>query len=686
MGKGNLQSISKAQAEATTAILKNIESLFSHLFGVDVFDLLGKLSDSSFLLLTTCFSDFSDECNKRNEIDNSCIFLQSFLMTHKVQSGDKKLNYDELMTIVELTNGIMTKFRAANDTADDDDFEGIRYGQNEITEVLMPFREVSLNGVLKAENDVLRECLGISAKDILDWLTKFGENSITGFDPGSITFRKFINDYDQYRSKKCFELPDSDAMRPIAESMSVKVGSLGEAEFKPGSLMTPIDKFRKIFFNDNGVFYCFSFDLISSRFVRCLERYVSGIRPDVHQTWSTNEKRFYEILVADIFKKAFPGCQYFSNNYFLEKKGKRFENDGLCLYKGVLYVVEVKGGKADPDSIYDNPNDVKKSYQSIVNEGIDQCEKVIDLMSAKQKLEILDSENVGKFIINDSDVFEAIPICVAFEEMGAYLPGYNLRSQSSVFGSNVVVMNVFDFLTVLDFLDSPLFITKYFHERMIGCRDKRYLLDDELTVLGLFSFSSMNLSGLFESQSKKTDSLNAAEIYFDDQDWEQEIEVYYSQMALGAASNPKPSIKCSELATLLSNGIDANVDGYLFSLLLSILHLSKNEQDVLLQKMRRCRKNGYFPQTIRIGRNNGEEIALMVFERPVTDFDKKKMMSCVLQYYGSHLALKRIYVASIRRMECSFELFLRDDERLRDEKVIELSKRIDFSVTGHKLL
>ncbi|MCI2068585.1 MAG: hypothetical protein LKJ88_03305 [Bacilli bacterium] len=656
--------------------LPDFDCIKDLLFGVDLIDLLGKLSDSSFLLLTTCFPDYKVGGKNYCGVDNAFIFLFAFLMTHKIVPGNRRLNYEDLLSLVYSINKTIVNFKCANENTVDDNLEEIRYCQNEITEVLMPFKGKILDFVLDSENDFLKKHLDFDAGYIKQWLYKVYDNFIGFHVPSKITFREFIDNYSRYRQTDCFIVPKDDKIWPIAEFMSAEFGSLNENAFFLGSLMAPIDKFRKIFINSDGNIYCFSLDLVSSRFIRCLEGYINHhFLTEVHEEWSSNEKKSFETFVANQFIKYFPGCEYLKNNHFSEGKGFGFENDGLCLYKGILFIVEVKGGKVTPDSVFESPEKVGESYKLLIEKGIKQCQRVLATLSLKHKLDIVGNDNKVIRSIDEKEVAEAIPICVTFEEMGAYLPGFNMRNQGSGLGVNVVVINVFDLIMVMDFLNSPLFTVKYFQERMIGCKDKRFIIDDEMTILGLFCYKTMNLSGLLEQNMKDRSNEADTGIYFCDSDWGRDIEIYYSQCALGISPNSKPVFCFSKTAEWLSVALNSNTDRQLFEIMLHILDSSPEDQESFYRKIQDLRKEKKAPLALRITEKNGLDFSLIFADRPVTSFDHKLVLSYIYFYYKEQKNLSLIYIAYIRRNECSILAVHRDDERLKDDEIQNLAKR-----------
>ena len=654
-----------SRSKSSKEVIDSLDLIFNLLNDLDVIDLLSKISVSGLLLKTNFLSDYIEYGNTHLEFDNALNFLIPFYMAHKVRTGNNKVSFSGLMEIVKLIENLRFDLGIHNHEHEN---SLIDFSQNELTEILPKFRHFNLATFLPYLDDDLIKYYDLSSSQLVNDLMTFLDVLYFPKSEGFPTLEQLILNFEHYYDRSHFMFPNSSPSILIIKNISFKIGDFKSDNFDYRTPLKLFDKTRKIFLNFGDNYYCFTDTLITSKFIRCLERLFQNDKIK-HESWKNKMKAWNEDSVKQLFLEFFPKGEYYSNNFYFEKKGTRYENDGVLLYKGVLFVIEIKGGKVSPDSIHENEENVKKSYEKLVEQGCEQCSRLIRLLEKNGEIEFLNEDNSVKLTIRKSDVVDYIPICICFEEIGTYLPGYNIRNGKKKL-IHPITINFYDLLTVFDYLEYPLLIVKYLIERSKKVDDERLLLNDELVYLGIFTTTCLNLNAALNDFRKSEDKVST--IYFDNSEFTNEIEFYYSNMNV-----TKPKFNINEFVKRIISNDTKELDNDLYLIVFSILDMSREEQDRLELAVRRSLKSDVFvPQAIIENKINDEEIGLLFFKRPSSPFDKKMVLANLEYYFQKNPKLGKIYCAFIRRDEIHYSLIMRDDEQLLDDSIQELSKKI----------
>jgi len=669
-----LTNLGLIRPTANNKAREHLDRIFNLINDLDVIDLLSKISTSGLILKTYFLNDYDKYVNYHLDFDNALNFLVPFYMSHKVNNGTKIIKFAELMELVKIIRILQFDFDVHND---DHVNSLIDYSQNELTEILPTFRAFSLTTFLPYLDEDLKIHFNISSSTLVDDILTFLKTLFHFKREGAPTFELFINSFEQYCDKTNFMYPNCSPSLDIIKQISFKIGDVKSEDFDYRTPLKLFDKSRKIFLNLNDNYYCFTDTLITSKFIRCLERLFQDDKKK-HESWKKKMMAWNENSVKHLFLQFLPKGEYYANNFYFEKKGIRYENDGVLLYNGFLFVIEIKGGKVNPDSIHENQEDVKKSYKELVEQGCEQCSRLILHLEKNGEIELLNEDNSVKLTIKKGDIVDYIPICVCFEEIGTYLPGYDIRNGKKKL-IHPITINFYDLLTVFDYLGYPLLIVKYLIERSKKVDDERLLINDELVYLGIFTTTCLNLNAALNDFRKSEDKVST--IYFDNSDFTHEIEFYYSNINVTKSKfNINDFVK-----KIISNDIN-DLDNDIYLIVLSILDMSREEQDRLELAVRRSLKSDVFvPQAIRANKINDEEIGLLFFKRPSSPFDKKMVLANLEYYFKKNPKLGKIYCAFIRRDEIYYSLIKRDDEQLLDDSIQELSKSIKYQVKQNEI-
>lgn len=654
-----------------------LDKIASYIFNFDLADLLAKISVSSLLLKTDFLSDFDQHGNDYLHFDSALNFLIPYCMSHPIESGNKIVNHDELMQLIDMISSIQSERFDSGKNFDSTSFL-INHLQNEVTEVLPKFRGYALFTLLPSQNELLKKKFNISSDQLISDLSSFLSKMYEPKKNDNPTFETMINSFGDYFDSSDFLYPKNLASFAIIDRMTCEVGEYESSTFSVLTPLSLIDTSRKIFLKINDNDYCFSDSLITAKFVKCLERLFQNDKID-HELWKRNAKEWNEESVKNLIVNHFEDGIYYSNNFYYEKKGKRNENDGLFFYKGLLFVIEVKGGKVNPDSVYESEEKVKDSYRRLVEQGCEQCNRLINQLESKGQIEILNEDNSIKATIKKNEVRAYLPLCICFEEIGTYLPGYDIRNDKNE-SIHPVTINFYDLMVVFDYLDNSLLIAKYLRERSLKVNEKRLSIDDELVYLGILTNECLNLNSVLNKPVSNSEE-NITNVYFDNNSFTEEIEIYYSN-----PESKKPQFNINNLVKIIVSSNLKEMDNDLFMLLLTILNMSRQEQDNLENKVKKGMKNDVMlPQAIRISTKTNEEYALFFYKRPVSPHDKNMVLANALSYLQLNPKLVRIYCMFIRHQEITYQTIDRDNQRFQEDIIQELASQLKFRIIHHDI-
>ena len=500
------------------------KKIIAKLEGYDPIDLLGKISYLDFLLKTDFLVDYEQESKHVFLIRNALYFLVPFYMTHMVNVGIKHMNYEDILDVASVI------FSISNDYFDEnEDVRKIAYGQQEGTEQLEGIVSFGLQTIIPFFKDVFRTTynldLNLFSQQFLQWMSTIYLPLGNKVEAGKISVREFIDTFDELVGLDSFEFDTIEAFSFLKQNSS-KIGELGEDSFNIYTPLTCLNMNNKYFLSLNGKYYCFIPHLCLSKFVRMIEKDLREDSQNLNVEISKCKKAWSECLPKMIFQKYLPQGQYYSENFFFESKSNFFENDGLYLYHGTLFIIEMKGGKSSPDSIFENDG-VEQSIKEIVEKGTDQCTRVLNLLEQDGFVEVYNSSAKNKELkcrIDKKEIYNIVPIVFTIEEFEMILPGF-INHQMTGRILRPILINIYDFFICCDFLENPYLIINYLFERCMITLGPNIHINDELTLLGMFCFWCPDFSNaLMDYNSEKSDF----EYYVNDSDFARDIELFYN--------------------------------------------------------------------------------------------------------------------------------------------------------------
>lgn len=646
---------------------KTSDSLFqylkTHLGGYDLIDLLEKLSCLRFFSLTSFL-----ECPKtersylRNKFDKGFSFLFPFLLCFKIEEGNKKISYKKLEEVCDNISHylLITQFDKKGN-------EKIDYIQNNLTDLFGKFKASPLI-ILECEDNLITKKYNVSSKNILSELLGIFPKKI--FNPKSvkhpISLNDFVGNFSSLISTDSFIINKDYRSYDLCNDLSTEFGSLGEKNFHISNPLSTINLSRKLFIKNNGVLYNLNDDLICGRLNKAIESLFT--LPEEKKEWQVNYKEKTESSVKEFFEEHLIGGTYYENNFYKDENGNLCENDGLFIYHKFVLCIEIKGNKFNPDPINDNYEEVKKSYDTVINKAKKQVLRIKEQITNKQSFTIYDSK--GKIIHNFDHFNEQniIGICIYFEDIGTYLADFAKENDK------IIHISFYDLLIVFIFLENPLLIMKYLQERSCQIKNKKLYLNDELLFLSLFR-DCINLSSFINNQNLY-DEQNINAFYLPNTEFGMEIELYF----MGNISKPHININNFINRIITSNDYSV-IDDNLFIGLFSILCESKENANVLEEKFKEKNHSKLrLPIVLSFFSKTNIHFALMFISRSHNPYQKKQELAYVKKYFKHQKNIDTIYLISVGKDYSNYLKVNRLDDKLKNIDEMSLLSDIKFSI------
>lgn len=637
---------------------KNEEELYNYLVnilkGYDLIDLLEKLSCLRFLLQTTIIEYDGDRNHIRQIFDTAFTFLYCFSICYKIENGNLKINCEQLCNICFKISNFLLVYNFNDDKENERIAERIDYIQNNLTDLFGDLKRIPVGEILQCENKLIMDKYNVSTEQLLEELIDVFPQKIYASicNKKSITLKDFVDNYDLYVNVQDFIIKQSFASYAICNDLSVGFGELSHFQFNISNPLSIINLSRKLFIKNNGILYNINDDLICGRLNRSIE---SLFKTSIEkEKWSKNYKEKTETVIKEVFDSFLPGGIYYQNNYYKDKNGNMCENDGLFCYHNFIFCIEIKGNKFNPDPIKNNYDSVKTSYQDVIDKVKKQTVRIMNQFDVVENFLILNSH--GKVIntIQNVSKKKIIGICIYFEDIGTMLVELSKEKDK------IIHISFYDLLIVFNYLKNPFLIVKYLFERSKSINDRRYHFNDEMIFLSLFR-NFIHLTDFINSKSIPNNS-NISDIYFDNEDFGMEIELYL----MGCIAKPKIEINDLIMKIITTNDY-FTIDNDLFIGLFSFICSSKEKWNLLEDSYKEKNNSKVrLPLAFVFTNNGGNSYALMIISREHNSCQKKQNITYVKKYFDYRKNIDKIYLITIGKNYSEYIKINRVDKSLED--------------------
>ncbi len=376
-------------------------------------------------------------------------------------------------------------------------------GADEIADGLERLQESLASGVLDGFNR-LKELQGAFVADL-------GDRTVASTDAPDLTPREAFEQFLERSGKRAewesalgrtfgLDAFDVDAVTGLPAAL------LDELSWSPGedtTFFAPGDRagwplrqlpiHKRPFLRIGARHYCFDQVSLFDGTYRNLERLVKRLRPGYGQTWKDRQAAATEEFALELFSRLLPGATiHRSAHYQFDNPttGKRewSETDGVVVYAGHLFVVEVKAG------LYVNLSPVEAFDQHVAS-----MKRLIAAPASQGERFLAELRVVGAITLHDADHNPITTIDLSTIRR-ATVVGVTLDNLSAI-GTRAVELaavgagvgrvptwplSLDDLLVYAEVFSSPFRFLHFVEQRMRAELDHRSRPEDELDHLGMY--------------------------------------------------------------------------------------------------------------------------------------------------------------------------------------------------------
>lgn len=646
-----------------------ISFLINKLEGYNLIDFLEKLSCLNFFILT---DNLKCEMAERKELkclfNNSFTFFFSFLLCYKINSGVKLINYNDLFTICTNLNHYLNYRKLQNlESYQEDTSNGkIDYIQNNITDLIGGFKRIPIGDILSCENELIKDKYNVDTEELVyELIDIFYEEIYNSFKCKNISVNEFVDNFSKYVNTEKFIIKKEYKAFKLCDDLAIEFGKLNK-NISFDNPLSVINLSRKLFIKFNDNLYNISDELICGR----LNKSVEYLFHSEKQKWRENYKEKTEGVIKEVFEYFLPGGKYYENNYYKDLNNKLCENDGIYVYHNVILCIEIKGNKFNPDPIIDNVENVKKSYDDVINKADSQVERIKSAISNQKNFNILNANGSLRMNLNVENK-KIIGLCLYFEDIGTLVSGLPVNY------NNIIHISYYDLLLVLNYLENPFLIVKYLYERSLPLKDDRYYINDELIFLSLFR-NCIHLNDFINSQIIP-EELNIGHIYLPNDDFGEEIALYFMN------GGTKPAVELNDfLKQVISLNDFSKIDDNVFTGISYLIELSREELDDLEKIYKEKNKNSKRLAISLVFKNSlNENFALMFISKAHSPYQKKQNLAFAKKYLKSKKETNCVYLIEICKDYTTIEEIIRDSNILDDIDDVSLLSEYNLELKEH---
>jgi len=653
---------------------KFLDDVTNELSCFDIVDLIEKISLSRFYVTVSLIeSNENDRGTLREIFDYALSFLFPLAMCHKF-NGDKKADSSAVLRICKKIHENKV-YQYLVHLPSGHDSSTINYLQDNLTDTLEPFKDIPVVWLLSCEDSLIKEKYGVNCLDIFEsCCTRFAKGFYAPIINEQVSLENFIDNIDSYFDRKFFEIEKDDKCFEIIKDLSSNVGEFEIDSFSEASPLSILNLKRKLFLRKNGTIYNFHSDFVCNRLARCIESLFT--KKEEKTKWVESYKERTEELPQAVLEKFFPGGKYHKNLYYKDDFGNLCECDGIFEYHDFLFTIEVKGNKFNPDPIALNENEVRESYDNVVNKVNDQSARIRKALSKQNDFNILDFKGNTIDTVADSNKKNLISLCVFFEDIGTYLSGTRIDQAETIF------ISFYDLYLVLHSIENPLLLIQYFSERSQALKDKRMIFNDELTYISMFCHYFHFSAKLNDSNAIMRDipvDANIDDIYFCNDDFGMDVEI---DLLSGKKANIEmPNFIKKIVAFKNYEELDDNV----FFALEFLLSQSKDDW-IKIEKSYLDGNKGKnrLPRFFYFEKEGEKGSALMLIARPHNQYESVQNIAYAREYFKYRSDKEfDICMISIGKDYSEYLKINKTDDLMNNEILDSYTNGISFTIREH---
>lgn len=346
----------------------------------------------------------------------------------------------------------------------------------------------------------------------------------------------------------------------------------------------PIIKKPLLKYNKN--YYCYNLYALFDNFYRKINELIIINNPKYREIWNKKQKEISEKLPLIYLKKALPNSVSFSEVAYRVGAGNWAECDALLEYNGLLFIIEVKAGKYDPESPYDDFEGHLRSIKDLILKPAKQASRFINLLKEKKSIEICNSNHLKLRDIYYNDYHSIIPLCVTLESMtflNSTVSNFKSILEDHDENNKMWAISLDDLMIVGDlFENNPIRFCHYAKVRWNFAKNSPCEIHDEIEHIGLY----YSYNNYLKTIEYKYSVHNINKITFDG--YSKIIDDYYSNIAVNNYEKskvpliyPKTTLQIEQLLKLLQNFLCPSlIEGVCY-----FLDYSIREQDIIATRI-----------------------------------------------------------------------------------------------------
>lgn len=343
---------------------------------------------------------------------------------------------------------------------------------------------------------------------------------------------------------------------------------------------------RKPFLKHNNNYYCYNLYALFDNFYRKINELIIINNPGYREVWNKKQKEISEKLPLIYLKKVLPSSVSFSGVAYRVGAGNWAEYDALLEYNGLLFVIEVKAGKYDPESPYDDFEGHLRSIKDLILKPAKQASRFINLLKERKSIEICNSNHLKLRDIRYNDYHSIIPLCVTLESMtflNSTVSNFKSVLEDHDENNKMWAISLDDLMVVVDlFENNPIRFCHYAKIRWNFAKNSQCEIHDEIEHVGLYYFYNNYLKMI----EYKYGIHNINKLTFNG--FSKTIDDYYSDIAINnydkskvTLITPKTTLQIEELLKILQKFLSPSlIEGVCY-----FLDYSITEQDIIATRI-----------------------------------------------------------------------------------------------------
>ena len=471
-------------------------------------------------------------------------FIQNMLVSVEGGFGEDHIPEDQFTLLLshikkhrEILNQNVLIAEFANKTTEVDRFQlqSILHWVNVRGERYSSHEDSTLRDLLTKQTKILESCFSITATDLVNEIMKIHHSLTRGMIESMQTMKDihdecasdlefFINNHPNCTKELLVEhnhkiIEDKGLTETVEKAMNNIQGmglfdveeitslprqfieafsfSLGEdiafrehngLKFSPLNI-TPVRK--RPFIRVKDKYYCFNVGVLFDHIYRSIQRHIFRSHSELKNEWLQNQTEASERIPIDLLSKILCPDLIIESAYYPQNGSMKqlCELDAILIFKGFMFIIEVKAGSFTYTSPYDDFDAHISSLKNLSEKPAEQGNRFLDYFkSSKKTVSLYDKNGNETHTFPKEDIWDSCICAVTvdpFTDLTAKSAnlselGINLPSPSTW------TISIDDLRVFSDIFSSPIRFLHFVRTRLRAQSCEQLNLNDELDHLGMY--------------------------------------------------------------------------------------------------------------------------------------------------------------------------------------------------------